>query len=172
MQSTRDVITRMLSEKEATEKQEAMIADFYETLEGWRDGALPLSEAVKLTGDGWLRNQIVRKTTPGSDRWNLAMRFLDAVMVSQMTTDTIAFYTDHGWFTEREIREIGGDIQFKPDPSTGEIMVQAIRLPLAYENGRPVYKNTVGEAFTRGVPVRDPARYERTKSEFADDWLA
>jgi len=116
--STQDILSEVMSIRadNLTTKQKSVIDAFFQVVDAWKAGELPIQEAKELTGDGWLRAQVIMNTPPNHDKYLTAMEFFDALIDLQ---DGIR--TTSGWISQAEIKEQGGREQKRYNHATGEI---------------------------------------------------
>lgn len=168
MPSVRQIMERTVRERhlKASENQRALMVDFFEVVQAWRDGDLTLGQVRTLTGDAFLRAMVISITPMSHPLYGDAMRMLDLLIASEPAHEP-RYFTKHGWFTKSDIEAAGGRvIDVAVDGDTGEIR-QKIQFPLGFDhNGNKIWPSN-------GRATDTPAQQrERFRSPFADRWYA
>jgi hypothetical protein len=103
-----------------TDKQRRVVEEFWEIVTAWDAGEMPIEDATKLTGDGWLRCMALSYSTLDAQDplYRAAMRMLDEIISRR---DDGWFYTNQGWLSLHEIDAAGGRLVDGVDVATGEL---------------------------------------------------
>lgn len=124
MRSTGMVI-RELQERwiaQTTDKQKALIDEFKQIAGEWHAERMPLRDAISLTGDGWLRNQITRRITQDDPAYTIWHEFLEAILLDANGMCQLGVQTPQGFVRRIDIEDAGGQIVQQYDQATGEII--------------------------------------------------
>jgi hypothetical protein len=133
--------------------QQQIVDDFFNVVALWIAGKISIADADSLTGDGWLRHQVIRNSTPDHPQWNDAMVMLDALIDFKQAN---VYRTDFGDFTMEEIERHGGSVHDRLNSTTGEY-TKKVEFPDPPENAdHPIWKPG---------PVR-----EYPPSPYEDEW--
>lgn len=153
-----------------TDHQREIAQEFYEAIEGWRDGFLTLQDVLDITHSWYIRSQIIAATSNDHPLWRDIMNFCDAYWKA---TRGPGIETRHGWFSEEEIQQHGGKIIEVFDRETNLVEIAAV-FPTSYEKGidgkidkeRPIY----GQAPKLHPDPRD-IPHQKIKPAGFDFWM-
>jgi hypothetical protein len=123
--------------------QTQILADFYQAVEGWRDGLLDLEGAMAETISGYVRCQCIQATSPEHPLYATIIEFLDAIWALNRGPGLM---TRHGFLPEDEIQAQGGKLVEVWDEFAND-MTWGIAWPTSYEMtidgkkdvNRPIY---------------------------------
>lgn len=118
-------ISDVIGRKDVQPHQAAIIAEFFNVVALWKAGNVSVTDADALTGDGWLRAQVIRSVSPDHAQYADAMALLDAI-IDVRSPDV--YKTDFGFFTLNEIEHHGGSVHDRLDSATGEY-TQIVEFP-------------------------------------------
>lgn len=102
-----------------TAKQQRIVDEAIEVARAWLDGQLPLSEAMRLTGDGWLRMKIGHSLL--GENAMIWQRFVEAIIEERDSECTFGVETTSGFLSMQEITDRGGRIERVYDPVSQQV---------------------------------------------------
>lgn len=160
-QALREAFAR--NQGKLTPEQGQIIDEFWDAVKMWVAGEIDVDQFDTVTGDGWLRAQVIMNSSLDHPLYGDAMRVLDFLIFKKGEP---AMFTRHGWFTVKEVEEAGGRILREVDQETGELR-ERIQFPVGVDEvtGRTIWPSTT---FIKGLEPEAPTYV----SPFRRDWQA
>lgn len=118
---TSDILQEFVKRQQErmTSKQRQIVADALDVARAWLDGQLPLAEAMRLTGDGWLRMKVGHGVS-GEDAL-IWQRFIESVLEERDSECRYGIETPSGFLSAQEIADHGGRMEQTFDPVTQRV---------------------------------------------------
>lgn len=110
-------------QENTTEKQQKIVEELLEVATAWHEGKMPLEEAMRLTGDGWLRTKVGQRLL-GSDA-SIWSDFIEAILEEAQADCSLGVQTAWGFISAQEIHSAGGRIERVYDVATQQTICNA-----------------------------------------------